>query len=343
MKVLLTHPPTDHDQPWEGAAFVRGVADRFRQSSDKRGHRLVDSDADADLILYLEPQAFRDRPYAELLLREDHIQRFPEKCFAYGYADCFIGFLPGIYVCLPAEHAANRRFASWNYILGFPNPFVGKLAAEKGSYKPSLLFSFRGTRSAPVREPIFRNAVAWSKFARITEVDGKLFHQIPTDLQVTYAEEILDSQFVLCPRGLGCSSHRLFETMALGRVPVILSDDWVEPEGPDWPAFSVRVPEKNATDLPQILRGYADRAPEMGNRARQEWKQWFSPDVAIPRFFDRLAALAAFQNCASLDYERLWRSWQFYVPYGLAPHQKLWRNLSDGTLLKKVSALSARL
>ena len=38
-----------------------------------------------------------------------------------------------------------------------------------------------------------------------------------------YAELTKASKFVLCPRGVGASTIRLFETMRMGRVPVILS------------------------------------------------------------------------------------------------------------------------
>src|SRR2546423_4170060 len=35
------------------------------------------------------------------------------------------------------------------------------------------------------------------------------------------------SKFILCSRGVGTSSVRLFDTMRMGRVPVILSDQWL--------------------------------------------------------------------------------------------------------------------
>ncbi len=337
MKVLLTHPPVKDVHSWEGPAFASRINELFEGSRDRRGHTIVKTADEADVILYLEPNCWKDRDYAELMLREENIRRFPRKCFAYGYADFFIGFLPGLYVCVPQDHTHDARFGSWNYLLGLPNPFVMQLAAECEQRRPSLVFSFRGSNSASVREPIIRNAQSWSGFARVTELDGKLFHKVPENLQRLYVDEMLDSRFVLCPRGLGCSSHRLFETMALGRVPVILSDAWVEPVGPDWSTFSVRVQEKDAANLPEILRPLQDRAADMGQRARLAWETWFAPEVAVPRFFDRLAALVAAQPATAPDYERLWRSWRFYSPYGLAPHQKLWKNLRTGSVLGKIA------
>jgi hypothetical protein len=40
-----------------------------------------------------------------------------------------------------------------------------------------------------------------------------------------YAEAIQDSQFVLCLAGNGPATYRYFETMEMGRVPVVLSDE----------------------------------------------------------------------------------------------------------------------
>jgi len=40
-----------------------------------------------------------------------------------------------------------------------------------------------------------------------------------------YARLIANSKFVLCPQGVGPSSLRLFETLLMGRAPVIISDE----------------------------------------------------------------------------------------------------------------------
>jgi hypothetical protein len=66
--------------------------------------------------------------------------------------------------------------------------------------------------------------------------------------------------------------------MEMGRVPVIISDAWVEPIGPKWAEFSVRVLEADVSRLIEILEPLEDHCHEMGRRARDEWLRWFSPD-----------------------------------------------------------------
>jgi hypothetical protein len=82
---------------------------------------------------------------------------------------------------------------------------------------------------------------------------------------------------VLCPRGIGTSSFRLFETLQSGRVPVILSDSWVPCAGMDWDAFSLRVRERDIGRLPEICLASESRWESMARAGRRAWEEWFSP------------------------------------------------------------------
>jgi hypothetical protein len=99
------------------------------------------------------------------------------------------------------------------------------------------------------------------------------------DYDRRYAEVTKASKFVLCPRGLSPSSIRLFETMRIGRVPVILSDAWLQPLGPEWTKFSIRVAERDSKKIPKILEDREGEAMAMGELARKEWERWFSEEV----------------------------------------------------------------
>src|SRR4051812_22221089 len=123
-----------------------------------------------------------------------------------------------------------------------------------------------------------------------------------------YAKAILDSQFVLCPAGWGPSTYRLFETMEMGRVPVILSDEWVPPPGPLWEQFSVRIPEHLISDLPSILSSFSESHEAMGQQARLAWEQWFAKPVCFHRLIELCVdiqhtpahPLSALRVCGSL-------------------------------------------
>ena len=96
-----------------------------------------------------------------------------------------------------------------------------------------------------------------------------------------YAEICRASKFILSPRGMGVSSVRLFDAIRMGRVPVIVSDQWVPPEGPRWEQFSLRVAEKDIGQIPSLLERHESAAVGMGLAARKEWEAWFSPAVCF--------------------------------------------------------------
>jgi hypothetical protein len=101
-----------------------------------------------------------------------------------------------------------------------------------------------------------------------------------------YGDILARSKFVLCPRGYACSSWRLFESMKAGRVPVIISDQWVPPAGPTWESFSIRVRQNHVLQIPEILERHEPNAAIMGRLARKAWEEWFSQEVTFHRIVE---------------------------------------------------------
>ena len=88
----------------------------------------------------------------------------------------------------------------------------------------------------------------------------------------------------LCPRGVGTQSIRFFETMAMGRLPIVISDRYVFPlkEIIDYDRFTVRIKETRIGQLPEQMGDFFDRSSmddirKMGKLARQVWCDYFSP------------------------------------------------------------------
>ena len=129
-----------------------------------------------------------------------------------------------------------------------------------------------------------------------------------------FAAVLRDSQFILCPRGAGAATPRFFETMKAGRVLVILSDTWVPPEGPRWPSFSLRIPERDVDLVPHVLERHQAHAAGMGKLAREEWERWFSESVCFHRLVEW---------CLDIQRARRWPErlsqrfvlWQLLTPF----------------------------
>jgi hypothetical protein len=115
----------------------------------------------------------------------------------------------------------------------------------------------------------------------LLDTSGDEYVVAATEYERRYARILTESAFVLCPRGGGTATFRLFEAMMLGRVPVIISDEWVPPSGPDWESFSVRVEEAEIERLPTILAERESEAEAMGVTARAAWLEWFSETTSF--------------------------------------------------------------
>ena len=160
------------------------------------------------------------------------------------------------------------------------NEFVGQSvgttpAGATGEFR--YLFSFQGNLTSRTRGRLF--ATAWNRDDVLVERTQPIWTDTAghTELKKHYADILDASRFVLCPRGIGTSTFRLFETLQSGRVPVILSDDWVAPAGIDWDAISLRVREADIGRLAEICEANLQRWPGMAGQARQTWERWFSP------------------------------------------------------------------
>lgn len=242
-------------------------------------HSLTSDAATADIIIFAE--CYGAGWYFEGVRRHALVRNFREKCFLFCGNPWVIPFLPGVYT------GVERRWMSSRIRPGF---YVGRTTNEFITFSPPAhdlpyLFSFMGAvRNAPVRSKLATLRHDRSFFQDTTEdFDRALYRRMgrleKLDYERRYVEVAKTSKFVLCPRGVSVSSIRLFETMRIGRVPVILSDDWVAPAGPRWEKFAIRIQEKDFAEIPRVLEQREAEAVRMGEMARKEWEDWFSDEV----------------------------------------------------------------
>src|SRR5687768_14066948 len=254
--------------------------DRFRIHS-------LTGDADrADLIIFAE--FYGAGWYFERVRAHPLVRAYRDKCFLFCANPFVIPLLPGVYA------GVERRWSSPRTRPGF---YLGRTRNEFTTFSPPAhdlpyLFSFMGsTRNAPVREKLATLRHPRSFFQNTTEdfdriLDRKMGRRERLDYDRRYAEVAKASKFVLCPRGLSVSSIRLFETMGMGRVPVILSDAWIAPPGPRWEMCAIRVREKDFAKVPRLLEQREPEAVKMGELARKEWENWFSDEVLFHRLVE---------------------------------------------------------
>ena len=248
-------------------------------------HRTTDDPEAADLVVFVE--SWRSDDLLTKARAHPLARRFPEKTFAISEADSAVPLLPGLYTSNGVGRRWYRRdrVRTGFYLSMYANPFL----YDGADATPELLYSFAGAvGNAPVRralaaldhpkDALFGDFTAQSRALWATDDEAS-----KAAFRRRYADELVRSRFVLCPRGFAPSSVRVFDTMQAGRVPVILSDAWVPPEGPDWAAFAVRVPEADAARVPDLLRSLDGRAAAMGRAARAAWEDWYAPEARFHR------------------------------------------------------------
>jgi hypothetical protein len=281
MKVMLA-------SAWGGGlafdALERHAArDRFQV------HTRVSDPETADLILFVENVHFEDLEWRAVRGHE-LVRRYREKTFLYNEADAPWCVLPGLYCSMPARAFQPRRQKAFSYLYTMNDKLQGPAGGER-----RWLYSFVGAANHDARRRILamKDEQAVLKDTSSFNIWHRPSAAEREERQRHYAEVMAGSRFVLCPRGTGTSSYRLFETMQMGIAPVLISDQWVPPDGPDWDSFMLRVRENGVDALPRILREHEAEALERGAKAHAAYQEWFSPEVQFHRAVEALRELVA--------------------------------------------------
>jgi hypothetical protein len=91
-----------------------------------------------------------------------------------------------------------------------------------------------------------------------------------------------ESYFVLCPRGYGKTSFRLYEVMQMGAVPVYIADEHWLPfqQYLDWKQFCIVTTPDRIDELPGLMRGIIEcgEYEPMRNKAIEVYKNYFCYD-----------------------------------------------------------------
>jgi hypothetical protein len=208
-----------------------------------------------------------------------------------------VGREDGFYCSLPRRLFDPSRHAAICYQVPY-NDLIEEFPLDDAK----LSFGFVGGLTAGVRTRIVRTFAASAAdhraFIRETSFGATFWNDIsraPDAEKRSYAEFMRASRFILCPRGQGTCSIRLFETLQAGRVPVIISDDYVLPtlRGPtQWQDAALFVGERELDRLVDRIEEATPRWPMMAHAARAIWEENFAPEnimAFISHNLDRMA------------------------------------------------------
>lgn len=259
---------------------------RAQRDSVKR-NQLSSSPAEADAILFVEDAQFDDYLYDQLAEHE-LVRQYPNKTFIYNETDSPWPVLPGLYCSMAGKHFNHGSQIASPYITT-PNPFVKYVHSWKADKR--WLYSFVGSCSHRCRKGVLALSEQCEGVMDTSEFDA--WNCTESDRRTQgwkFAEHMAQSQYVLCPRGLGPSSARLFEALEAGVAPVIIADQWVPTPHIDW-SFAVRVREDQVHTIPKRLAAIADESADRGHAARSAWESAYAPDTLFNTMAESIGCL----------------------------------------------------
>jgi len=278
MATAYFYPPPKYTGDWYDYPRQR-IIESYQQ--DNYGeHHLVDDPEKADVIIIASNHNFA--PLGLGILFESVFRKYASKCVVIESGDYPSPVIGGLCASWKRSDCASNLALGWCY--HHPGAAEPKLVRQPMLLSNRYLWSFIGSKSThPIREMLFKikhnrafvqdtSATSLPNLRRITSPAAQ------AEFTNTFEKVLAESAFVVCPRGLGPSSMRIFEAMRAGRAPVIISDEWTAPPFIDWDKCSLRIPECATGSITEILQQQENSAERLGNFAYQEWERVLGPN-----------------------------------------------------------------
>jgi len=255
--------------------FAGVWAARLAEWTVPAGVQVTADPAEADAILDLSSHHHLGGGRSFSVHPASHYHHWPEKTFDWDSTDFPSGRMAGLYCSLSRQQHDPARHR------GFCYPWRHNAAvALRSQSEAILLYGFSGSVSSGLRARMLAALTRTAGPDCLIRQTGSMWDRMfsgGTDPDKTrYADDLARCKFILCPRGNGLSSIRIYEAMETGRVPVILSDRLALPECIDWSTAAVAIAERDLDRAPQLLAARAADWPALARSARAQWEDKFS-------------------------------------------------------------------
>jgi hypothetical protein len=232
--------------------------------------------ADA-IIIQEEETTYKGFRYIDELLNDSLISKYLNKVFTINTDDSATGLLRGLYAAIP-----KQRF---NVFLHKAVPYIkykNEYSFQNGeAIDPVYLAGWCGnTKSNKMRKSLVDILKDNEDFLIKT---SQSWYNHGDDEKRQYVQIVKSCKFSLCPAGWAPASIRIYESMALGRCPVIIADDFMPPEGPSWNEFALFFPQRNIAKLQTFLLQNEPNYLKLGASAKENWDRFFRGE-RLPRY-----------------------------------------------------------
>lgn len=228
----------------------------------------------ADWVLAFEDNTFVSLKHKKAKLRCAFIRRFIQKIFVVSWEENAAPQFKGLYTSLRNSREKAGLYYSIPYFAE-PNPLI--YTHNEINESPKYLAGFCGNlKSNPIRK------VLLNKFQYDTQFNlqkNTSWFDHSEGEKLNYIKNILNSKFSLCPSGYSESSYRVQESMALGRCPVIVTDDFpMHTLGVCFRQHAIIVASKDLGDLKDVLKERESEWLQLGKEMKEVWLKYYSDE-----------------------------------------------------------------
>lgn len=171
---------------------------------------------------------------------------------------------------------------------GIPIPLICSPIKNIQSKNRDIFCSFVGSITHPIRYEMYQYLINDTKY----HISAKNWTNTITQEELNNFKDITSrSIFCLSPRGYGKNSFRIYESMQLGAIPVIINDQkWLPFEDElDWNKFSVLIDYNNIRNIDKILSSYTeDTIKNMQKNLSYYWINNFTMDSVCNKILEKI-------------------------------------------------------
>ncbi len=154
--------------------------------------------------------------------------------------------------------------------------------------KKQYLASFVGSFTHPIRARMAHKLQYLSDYKILIKMWNPTVEKSEMDVFFNLASQ---SKYLLCPRGYGLNSFRLYEAFQLGCVPVIITDKFFLPwtDELNWNDFSVLIDESKIDHIDDVLKNInEDQYHKMVTIGKNLYPKYFTLDALVENITKRL-------------------------------------------------------
>ena len=188
----------------------------------------------------------------------------------------FCGYAPPLEIELSKEKAISFLKLVANYA-GLMKMFPSKISH---SYRARAIIALKKSNKVKPNLRI-KNTFAFGPNGQLNTGNTK---ESDTDFRKNFINNILESDYTLCVRGIGNNSIRFFETLCCGRIPVFVNTDSVLPFDHiiNWKEKCLWVEEKGIDDVGSAVSEFhrnisAADYQKLQGELRNLWVEYLSP------------------------------------------------------------------